>query len=131
MAYYILCSPVFGNYLRRLCWCKWIMALIHVYSTTFYPVSTTVVPAIYNTYDKWFNIIISLPAPFMVAEILEKYKIIWYENLFSFNQNDFVFNKIYFPLSPIFSWYRIIFSFKQKDLYSIKNIFIIYIFSFK
>ena len=130
MAYYILCSPVFGNYLRRLRWCKWIMALIHVYSTTFYPVSTTVVPAIYNTYDKWFNIIISLPAPFMVAEILEKYKIIWYENLFSFNRNDFVFNKIYFPyITYIFMISKYIFIQTKRLVFNKKHFY--HIFSFK
>ena len=35
----------------------------------------------------------------------------WYENIFSFNQNKFVFSKIYFYYATFFSWYQNIFSF--------------------
>ena len=35
----------------------------------------------------------------------------WYENIFSFNQNKFVFSKIYFHYATFFSWYQNIFSF--------------------
>ena len=52
----------------------------------------------------------------------------WYQNIFSFNQNKFVFNKINFHYISFFSWYQNIFSFSQKNLYSVSNIFIIYIF---
>ena len=30
----------------------------------------------------------------MVAEMLQKWNFIWYECIFTFNQNNFVFNKI-------------------------------------
>ena len=91
----------------------------------------------------------------MVAEMLQKWKFIWYKNIFSFNQNNFVFNKTYFHYITFFSWYQNIFSFNQNkfvfnkiyfhyitffhdtkinfhstkiNFYSVRNIFIIYIF---
>ena len=90
----------------------------------------------------------------MVAEMLQKWKLIWYKNIFSFNQNNFVFNKIYFHYITFFSWYQNIFLSNQNkfifnkiyfhyitflwyqiyfhsikiNLYSVKNSFIIYIF---
>ena len=91
----------------------------------------------------------------MVAEMLQKQKFIWCENQFSFSENNSVFNKIYFIISPLFQWYQnnllfnenrfvfnkmyfhhIIFFHDIKicfysvmiNLYSTRNILIIYIF---
>ena len=38
----------------------------------------------------------------LVAEMLQKQNFIWYETIFSFNQNKFVFNKIYFHYMNFF-----------------------------
>ena len=39
----------------------------------------------------------------MVAEMLGKKKFIWYQNIFSFNENKFVFNEIYFHYITFFA----------------------------
>ena len=56
----------------------------------------------------------------------------WYGNIFSFNQNNFVFNKTYFHYITFFLMIsKNIFSFSQNKCVCSKNIFIIYIYIFR
>ena len=53
----------------------------------------------------------------------------WYENIFSINQNKFVFNKVYSHHITFFSpWYQNIYHSVKINLYSVRSILIIYIF---
>ena len=60
----------------------------------------------------------------MVAEMLQKWKFILYENIFSFNQSNFVFNKTYSHYITFFHDIKIYFHSIKTNLYSIKYIFI-------
>ena len=61
--------------------------------------------------------------------MLQKQKFIWYEKIFLFNQNKFVYNKVYFHYITVFSRYQDIFSFSQnKSIFSNKHFYHVYIF---
>ena len=65
---------------------------------------------------------------FMVAEMLQKQKLLWYENKLLFNQNNFAFNKIYFHNITFFPDTKIYFYSVKTNSYAVRSIFIIDIF---
>ena len=56
---------------------------------------------------------------------VQLYHLFWYQNIFLFNQNKFVFNKIYFHYNNFFLWYQNIFLFNQNKFVFTKKHFII------